>query len=178
MMLWFSRFLFVGFISAALLVGASVDGQAQMPAQQQKAVSYPSLFLTQDQRQQISDVRNFRGAFYNSYMAELREQQKRDELQDALKAARAEQAQKVKPPPEKRYIHLQGILYSSPDEWVVWMNGQKITPDALPKEVIGFKVHETYVEMEWYDEYTNKVIPLRLRPMQRFHIDSRMFLPG
>jgi hypothetical protein len=32
--------------------------------------------------------------------------------------------------------------------------------------------------MKWFDEYTNQVFPIRLRPHQRFNIDARMFLPG
>lgn len=139
---------------------------------------YRSLFLTEGQQRSLLDVRNFRGDFYNDYMMELTLQRKRDQQQDALDATKPQVEERIKPPPEARYIHLQGIVYTSPDDWVVWMNGQRITPGALPKEVLGFKVYQSYVEMQWFDAYTNKVIPLRLRPMQRFHIDSRMFLPG
>lgn len=83
-----------------------------------------------------------------------------------------------KPPPEKRYIHLQGILFTSDNDWVVWMNGKKVSPNALPEEAIGFKVYKDYVEMKWFDDYTNQIIPVRIRPMQRFNIDTRIFLPG
>lgn len=143
--------------------------------------AFQSLFLKPWQRKEIFDIRNFQGDVYEAYIAELRAEREREAMQEALKTdqeERKERSEKIKPPEEKRYIHLQGILYTSADQWVVWMNGQKITPEALPREVVGFKVYESYVEMRWFDEYTNKIIPLRLQPMQRFHIDSRMFLPG
>lgn len=84
----------------------------------------------------------------------------------------------VMPPPEERYITLNGIIYTSKTDWVVWMNGKKIQPDALPEEAIAFEVFPNYIQVKWYDDYTNQIIPLRLRPMQRFNIDQRIFLPG
>ncbi len=82
------------------------------------------------------------------------------------------------PPPEERYIHLQGIVYTTPEQWTVWLNGNKVRPNALPPEAIGFKVYKNYVELKWFDDYTNQIIPLRIRPMQRYNIDTRIFLPG
>ena len=80
--------------------------------------------------------------------------------------------------PGNRFIHLQGILYTSDNDWVVWLNGQKVRPNALPEEALGFKVHKDFIEVRWFDAYTNQIIPVRLKPMQRFNIDSRVFLPG
>jgi hypothetical protein len=85
---------------------------------------------------------------------------------------------KDKPLDEERYVHLQGIVYTSKEDWVVWLNGIRISPDALPEEALGMEVFKDYIEIKWYDDYTNQIIPLRLRPMQRFNIDSRIFLPG
>lgn len=162
------------------LISLPAPGEGEEVISEEDFNAYPSLFLKTWQRREIFDVRNFRGKVYEAYIAELRAQQKRDELEASLRNQEAEDERKerMKPPPDKRYIALQGIIYTAPDDWVVWMNGQKITPGALPAEVIGFKVYESYVEMKWFDEYTNKIIPVRLRPMQRFHIDTRMFLPG
>lgn len=84
----------------------------------------------------------------------------------------------VKPPPEEREIKLGGILYVSSSDWIVWLNGKRVTPKALPKEVLDLKVYEKYVEIRWFDEYTNQVFPIRLRPHERFNIDSRVFIPG
>ncbi len=82
------------------------------------------------------------------------------------------------PPPEKRYIRLGGIAFNSPDSWTIWLNKQRITPDALPEEVLDLKVFREYVEMKWYDDYTKQILPIRLRPHQAFHMDQRIFLPG
>ncbi len=78
-----------------------------------------------------------------------------------------------------REISLSGILYRGQNDWVVWMNGQRLTPDALPKEVIDIKVRNgQYVDLKWFDAYTNLIFPVRLRAHERFNLDSRIFLPG
>lgn len=77
-----------------------------------------------------------------------------------------------------REIGLNGILYKGKDNWVVWLNGKRLAPDALPKEVIDIKVHSTYIDLKWFDAYTNLIYPVRIRPHQRFNLDSRIFLPG
>ncbi len=82
------------------------------------------------------------------------------------------------PPPEERYITLSGIVYESADDWVIWLNGMRITPRAIPSEILSLSVGEESVDLKWFDDYTNKIFPIRLRPNQRFNIDMRIFLPG
>lgn len=77
-----------------------------------------------------------------------------------------------------REISVGGILYRGDKEWVVWLNGMRLVPDAIPKEVIDIKVAKTYIDLKWFDAYTNLIFPVRLRPHQRFNLDSRIFLPG
>ncbi|MCB1556586.1 MAG: hypothetical protein KDJ15_04645 [Alphaproteobacteria bacterium] len=77
-----------------------------------------------------------------------------------------------------RELALGGIAYNTPDRWTIWLNGQRIMPDAIPKEIIDLHVFEDYVEMKWFDSYTNMIFPLRLRAHQRFNLDRRLFLPG
>lgn len=77
-----------------------------------------------------------------------------------------------------REISLGGILYRGDKEWVVWLNGMRMVPDAIPKEVIDIKVAKTHIDLKWFDAYTNLIFPVRLRPHQRFNLDSRIFLPG
>lgn len=86
--------------------------------------------------------------------------------------------EKVKPPPEEREIRLSGIVYRDGKDWTIWLNEKRVTPDAIPEEVLDLKVYKTYIEFKWFDEYTNKIFPIRLRPHQRFNIDTRIFLPG
>ena len=69
-------------------------------------------------------------------------------------------------------------MYSQADNWVVWLNGQRVTPEAIPKEIMDIKVRKDYVELKWYDSFSNLIYPVRLQPHQRFNLDSRIFLPG
>ncbi len=77
-----------------------------------------------------------------------------------------------------RELSLGGIIFRNADDWTVWLNGQRIKPDALPKEVMDINVAKKHVELKWYDATTNLIYPIRLRPHQRFNLDSKMFLPG
>ena len=80
--------------------------------------------------------------------------------------------------PSIREISLQGILYRGPSDWTIWMNKQQLTPDAMPLEVIDLKVHKEFIELRWFDRDANQIVPIRLRPNQRFNLDARIFLPG
>jgi len=77
-----------------------------------------------------------------------------------------------------RELSLGGILYSATDSWIVWLNGQRVTPTAIPKQVIDIQVKKDFIELKWYDAFTNLIFPIRLQPHQRFNLDSRIFLPG
>ena len=80
--------------------------------------------------------------------------------------------------PGIREISLGGIAFSTADRWTVWLNGVRITPDAIPDAVMDIKVSRAYIDLKWFDGYTNKIFPIRLRPQERFNLDSRIFLPG
>lgn len=77
-----------------------------------------------------------------------------------------------------RELSLGGILFRSVDSWIVWLNGQRVTPEAIPKQVIDIRVQESFIELKWFDSYTNLIYPVRIYPHQRFNLDSRIFLPG
>lgn len=80
--------------------------------------------------------------------------------------------------PGIREIALGGIAFSSDSRWTVWLNGVRITPDAIPQAVMDIKVSRHHIDLKWFDGYTNKIYPIRLRPQERFNLDSRIFLPG
>ena len=84
----------------------------------------------------------------------------------------------VKPPAEARFINMQALIYNGPEDWVVHINNKRITPAAFPEEILEMNVTEDYVEMRWYDAYLRQIIPIRMRPNQRFNIDSLMFVSG
>lgn len=80
--------------------------------------------------------------------------------------------------PGIREISIGGIAYVTAKSWTIWLNGKRITPEAIPKEVMDIKVYRNHVDLKWYDDYTNQVYPVRMRSHQRFNLDSRIFLPG
>ncbi len=88
---------------------------------------------------------------------------------------RAEDGTVIKGP---RELSLGGIVYLSAGDWTIWLNGQKVTPDRIPPEVLDIVVRKNTVKIKWFDEYTNQIFPIKLRSHQRFNIDTRVFLPG
>ena len=83
-----------------------------------------------------------------------------------------------RPPAALRDVSLGGIAFESPDEWTIWLNGKRVTPDALPSEAIDLRVYRDFIEVKWFDSRSNQVYPIRLRPSQKFNLDTRIFLPG
>ncbi|MGB4056550.1 MAG: hypothetical protein WBK77_00505 [Alphaproteobacteria bacterium] len=126
----------------------------------------PSVLFTYWEHTAIADAKSSIGAVRPPTEEEL------------MRDLKTKQVDKVKPPPEERDIRLGGIVYVTNDDWTVWLNGKRVTPDAIPSEVLDLKVRKEYIEMKWFDDYTNQIFPIRLRAHQRFNIDSKIFLPG
>lgn len=82
------------------------------------------------------------------------------------------------PPMGPREVLLSGIVYVSSGDWTLWLNGVRVTPEAIPSEVMDLKVFKEHIDLKWFDAYTNQVFPIRLRAHQRFNLDTRIFLPG
>lgn len=83
-----------------------------------------------------------------------------------------------KPPPSVRILNLGGIVFNTPDEWTIYLNGKRITPDAMPSEAVDLRVYKDFIELRWFDPQTNQIFPVRLRSNQKFNLDARIFLPG
>ncbi len=81
-------------------------------------------------------------------------------------------------PKGPREIGVGGILYLNPNDWAIWINNQKITPERIPSEIMDISVGKDYVRLKWYDAYTNQIFPIKLKTYQRFNLDTRIFLPG
>lgn len=145
--------------------GSEKGAMAEVAAAEEEAKykTIPSLFFTYWQHQSILDAKNSRGAVRPPTQAEL----------DAL--ARGDV---FEPAPSIREISLGGIVYDGPEDWTIWLNEQRVTPDAVPREVLSLEVFKDYIEVKWVDDYTNQVFPLRLRAHQRFNLDQRIFLMG
>jgi hypothetical protein len=139
--------------------------QAVQEQQQVVPISLRPLLFTMGEYTALQQAKSYRGMV-------------RPPTEDELKNSLLPPVEKAKPPPEEREIKLGGIVYKSAKDWTIWLNGERVTPGALPKEALDLKVRENYIEIKWFDEYTNQIFPLRLRPHQRFNIDTRIFLPG
>lgn len=125
------------------------------------------------------DLSALHTVLFSLWQHELLQEAKMKFVTRAPDASELQQGETGAPPVKGvREIGVGGIAWRNVKEWTVWLNGQRITPDAIPKEVMDIRVKKDYVELKWFDSYTNLIFPVRLRPHQRFNLDSRIFLPG
>lgn len=82
-----------------------------------------------------------------------------------------------KPIPQVRTITLTGVLYKGPDDWLIWLNGQKLNPHVLLKEIVDIKVERDLVHLSWFDIGLNGVINVDMRPHQKYDIVTGLMLP-
>jgi len=81
--------------------------------------------------------------------------------------------------PERRVIKISGVLYRGKNDWIVWMNGTKVTPGHLLPEILEIEVkNSSYVRLKWYDIGLNAVISITMRPHQIYDIGTGILLPG
>lgn len=81
-------------------------------------------------------------------------------------------------PVSLRDVKLGGISFNTPDDWTIWLNNTRVTPDSLPSEAVDLRVYKDFIELKWFDVLTNQIYPVRLRINQKFNLDTRIFLPG
>ena len=81
-------------------------------------------------------------------------------------------------PTKPRLIRLSGIAYTNQADWMVWINGARITPYAKLSEIYEIYVQKDYVDLKWYDRASQKIIRIRLRPNQVYDINAGILLPG
>ena len=120
-----------------------------------------SLFFTYWQHEALLDAKRSRGNV-------------RPPTQSELNALGTDD--KIKP--ANRDLRLGGIVYVNAQDWTIWLNDMRVTPSAIPPEVIDLRVYKEYVEVKWLDDYTNQIFPIRIRPNSRFNLDARIFLTG
>lgn len=169
-----------------------VAGQSEMPgtdltvetiaATVNAAPSAPSLLAISAAKQNVRDAsitpESLQTLFFTAWQHELLKDAKVG-FKTALPMGGATSGgNAVGRDPGIREISLGGIAFSSDSRWTVWLNGVRITPDAIPQAVMDIKVSRHHIDLKWFDGYTNKIYPIRLRPQERFNLDSRIFLPG
>ena len=148
--------------------GTTEASPAQNAVRDIKPNDIPSLLFTFWEHTALQDARRARGVARAPTKAEVSREMNR----------KSDGVLMAKPPPEEREIKLGGIVYISENDWTLWLNGKRVTPDAIPEEIIELRVYNEFIEVKWFDVYTNQIFPIRLRPHQRFNIDMRIFLPG
>lgn len=80
--------------------------------------------------------------------------------------------------PPRRVISLAGVVFRKQDDWIVWLNGQKVIPKKLLPEIIDINVSNDVVHLKWFDIGMNKIISISLRPHQTYDIVTGLLLPG
>ena len=80
--------------------------------------------------------------------------------------------------PERRVIAVAGVIYRKPGDWIVWLNGHKVTPKNLLPEIVDISVQNERVHLKWFDIGINNVISISLRPHQTYDIVTGVLLPG
>lgn len=77
-----------------------------------------------------------------------------------------------------RYIKLAGIVYVNRNDWVIWLNDEKITPQNIPERVVDLVVYRDRINIKWHDVGLQRIVVFTLKPHQRFHLDTGLLLPG
>lgn len=81
--------------------------------------------------------------------------------------------------PERRVISVSGVVWRGYGDWVVWLNGQKVTPKNLLPEIVDIQVNDnSKVHLKWFDIGLNDVISITIRPHQTYDIVTGVMLPG
>jgi hypothetical protein len=63
-------------------------------------------------------------------------------------------------------LTLNGIVFVSDKQWVVWINHQRITPDKIPNWLKILKITETYIQCEYL--YNKLWYQVTLEPYDTF----------
>lgn len=118
--------------------------------------------------------------FFTSYEYQLIKEARKGYTARAPTEREIDKSQEEERPRKKgpRELTVGGIIYSSDNDWTVWLNGQKITPTRLPEEILDIIVRKDYIKLKWFDPNTNQIYPIKIKTHQRFNLDTRIFLPG
>ncbi|MDB5490515.1 MAG: hypothetical protein JWO78_364 [Micavibrio sp.] len=157
--------------------GAGPDAAAAAPG-----VDDTILLATADAKRRVRDGSvmaddNFPTLFFTAWQHALLQEAKIGFIGSRTGGGNSN-AEQAKKDPGIREVSLGGIAFANAAKWTVWLNGVRVTPSAFPQQVLDIKVTQNYIDLKWFDNYTNKIYPIRLRPQERFNLDTRIFLPG
>jgi hypothetical protein len=160
------------FLSGAVIAQNSAQKMPVAPVSQPAPVSPPPAAATAEGDKEES-------SFANSLLfTPLEILSIRNALKGGSTAEAVPVEQKNYNIPQVRRIIVSGIVYRNPEDWIVWINNKKMTPEDVLPEVVSVAVHEDKVDLEWYDIGLNDVIKIRMRPHQIYDIVTGVLLPG
>jgi hypothetical protein len=102
-------------------------------------------------------------------------------VRDAVEKGRVREVVREEAAPDApvvRYLRVSGVTYRNEQDWVVWLNGQMLTPESLLPEIIDIKVRGDRVFLTWFDRGRGMPVTVTIRPNQTYDILSGLLLPG
>lgn len=114
-------------------------------------------------------------AFNKSLLFELEQLR---QIQYAVDGYVMSLGKKEAPVPTTRLIKLAGVIYKATDNWVIWLNGRRVTPDRLLPEIVDIRVRKDKVYLKWFDKGLRDVILITLKPHHTYDIGAGILLPG
>ena len=76
-------------------------------------------------------------------------------------------AQKI-PPERHGDIHLGAVMYYGPDDWTLWLQDKKWTPDTVSDDLRVLEVTSDEVRLAWRGKDAASEIEFVLKPNQSF----------
>ncbi len=73
-------------------------------------------------------------------------------------------------PSGKGNIHLGAILYYGANDWTLWLQGEKWTPETSREDIEVLDVSEDRVRVLWNNPENKKQVEVVLRPNQSYQI--------
>ena len=77
-----------------------------------------------------------------------------------------------------RVISLAGIVYVNARNWVVWINGERVTRKNIPQRLIGLTVRPHVAHLRWMDIPNQRIVNITLKPHQQYLLDSDTIIPA
>lgn len=166
---------FCAFLMVLVLTGVTGLAQAQQQAPSATAPAEGEEAPPQTELLVIDDIPE---SFFFSRNEVVAIKRAMSGFESALPSGEGDGADGEAAPPPNRQIRVSGILYVSPDVWTVWVNGRRVIPGYLLPEIVDIRVERRFVYLEWYDQMTDTIISITLRPHQTYDIDTGILLPG
>ncbi len=79
--------------------------------------------------------------------------------------------------PVPQVISLSGIVYIDKNDWVIWLNGERVTRKNMPQRLVGLSVKPDRVHIRWMDVSHQRIINITLEPHQQYLLDSDTIIP-